>query len=53
MRSLKHHRSVVKGYRRAQQRQALLDGFIDFLFMIFGISLITGTLIFLLTYWSY
>ncbi|WP_335872995.1 hypothetical protein [Bacillus sp. 2205SS5-2] len=53
MRSLKQHRKVVKSYRRAQQRQVLLDGFIDFIFMILGISLITGTLVFLLSYWSY
>jgi hypothetical protein len=47
----KHHRREVRNFRRDNQKRMLLDSFIDFFYMIFGISMITGVLLFVLNYW--
>jgi hypothetical protein len=53
MNSVKDYRKEVRNFKRENQRQMFMDNFFDFLFMLFGISMITGILLFILDYWSY
>jgi hypothetical protein len=48
-----YYRKEVKNFKRESRKKVFVDGILDFLFMIFGISMITGVLLFVLGYWNY
>ncbi|MGM0846758.1 MAG: hypothetical protein ACQEUT_17465 [Bacillota bacterium] len=50
MRSAKQPRRAPRSYRREKQKTALLDNFVDFLYMMIGITMITCVLLLVLNY---
>ncbi|MCA1057060.1 hypothetical protein LCM10_19070 [Rossellomorea aquimaris] len=48
-----YYRKEVRHFKRQSRKKLFVDGILDFLFMLFGISMITGVLLFVLTYWNY
>ncbi|NQD67178.1 hypothetical protein HP456_14780 [Bacillus haikouensis] len=48
-----YYRKEVRNYKWESRRKVFVDGILDFLFMLFGISMITGVLLFVLSYWNY
>ncbi|WP_010170431.1 hypothetical protein [Bacillus coahuilensis] len=51
MRASNYPRKIPRSYRREQQRKAFVDGMIDFIYSIVGITLITAILLLLLRTW--
>ncbi len=52
-RSSRYYRKEVKNFKRENQRKAMLEGFIDLMFMFCGISIIAGVLLYVLNSWNY
>ena len=52
MRTIREHRIEVRNYRRSQRNQRFTEGLMELFFMLAGIVIITGILVFLLNYWS-
>ncbi|WP_156791476.1 hypothetical protein [Bacillus sp. SG-1] len=50
MRSAKQSRRLPRSYRRQQQKTALIDNLVDFLYMMIGITMITCVLLLVLNY---
>ncbi|WP_156509843.1 hypothetical protein [Rossellomorea aquimaris] len=52
-RTARSYRREVRNFKRESRKRIFVDSIIDFLFMLFGISMITGILLFVLGYWNY
>lgn len=50
MRSTKQPRRAPRSYRREKHKTAMLDNFVDFLYMMIGITMITCVLLLVLNY---
>ncbi|WP_187444988.1 hypothetical protein [Rossellomorea vietnamensis] len=50
MRSAKQPRRAPRSYRREKHKTAMLDNFVDFLYMMIGITMITCVLLLVLNY---
>ncbi len=52
-RTARSYRKEVRHFKRENRKRVFADSIFDFLFMVFGISMITGILLFFLGFWNY
>ncbi|MCA1066311.1 hypothetical protein QTG56_04470 [Rossellomorea sp. AcN35-11] len=52
-RAARSYRKEVRRFKRESRKKVFADSMLDFLFMLFGISMITGILLFALGFWNY
>ncbi|WRP06820.1 hypothetical protein U9J35_01155 [Rossellomorea aquimaris] len=52
-RAARSYRKEVRHFKRENRRRVFADSILDLLFMLFGISMITGILLFALGFWNY
>ncbi|MBW3111272.1 MULTISPECIES: hypothetical protein [Bacillaceae] len=52
-RTARSYRKEVRHFKRENRKRVFADSILDFLFMLFGISMITGILLFVLGFWNY
>ncbi|UTE77921.1 hypothetical protein [Rossellomorea sp. KS-H15a] len=52
-RAARSYRKEVRHFKRENRKRVFTDSILDFLFMLFGISMITGILLFVLGFWNF
>ncbi|MCA0150288.1 MULTISPECIES: hypothetical protein [Bacillaceae] len=52
-RAARSYRKEVRHFKRENRKRVFADSILDFLFMLFGISMITGILLFVLGFWNF
>jgi hypothetical protein len=52
-RAARSYRKEVRHFKSENRRRVFADSILDFLFMLFGITMITGILLFALGFWNY
>ncbi|MGM0830968.1 MAG: hypothetical protein ACQEU4_22425 [Bacillota bacterium] len=52
-RAARSYRKEVRHFKSDNRRRVFADSILDFLFMLFGITMITGILLFALGFWNY